>query len=71
MDRTSNWPITVVAALLLTLSTPSSHHGVILFGMLIVSLLLLIEGRRYRFRRERSEVFFEGSVSPWEAQEVL
>ncbi|RYE41066.1 MAG: DUF2270 domain-containing protein [Hyphomicrobiales bacterium] len=50
IDRTSNWAITVVAALLsISLSTPTSHHGVILFGMLIVSLLLLIEARRYRF----------------------
>jgi uncharacterized membrane protein len=50
IDRTTNWAITVVAALLsISLSTPSSHHGVILFGMLIVSLLLLIEARRYRF----------------------
>nr|WP_299498889.1 DUF2270 domain-containing protein [uncultured Rhizobium sp.] len=50
IDRTSNWAITVVAALLsISLSTPSSHHGVILFGMLLVSLLLIIEARRYRF----------------------
>ena len=50
IDRTSNWAITVVAALLsISLSTPTSHHGVILFGMLLISLLLLIEARRYRF----------------------
>lgn len=50
IDRTSNWAITVVAALLsISLSTPTSHHGVILFGMLIVTLLLFIEARRYRF----------------------
>ena len=50
IDRTSNWAITVVAALLsISLSTPTSHHSVILFGMLIVSLLLFIEARRYRF----------------------
>lgn len=50
LDRTSNWAITVVAALLsISLSTPTSHHGVILFGMLLVSLLLIIEARRYRF----------------------
>ncbi|MDR6665411.1 DUF2270 domain-containing protein [Rhizobium sp. 1399] len=50
IDRTSNWAITVVAALLsVSLSTPTSHHGVIVFGMLLVSLLLLIEARRYRF----------------------
>lgn len=50
IDRTTNWAITVVAALLsVSLSTPNSHHGVLLFAMLLVSLLLLIEARRYRF----------------------
>ncbi len=50
IDRTTNWAITVVAALLsVSLSTPTSHHGVVVFGMLLVSLLLLIEARRYRF----------------------
>lgn len=50
IDRTSNWAITVVAALLsVSLSTPTSHHGVMLFAMLLISLLLLIEARRYRF----------------------
>ncbi|MEH6692741.1 MAG: DUF2270 domain-containing protein [Pseudorhizobium pelagicum] len=50
IDRTTNWAITVVAALLsVSLSTSSSHHGVVLFAMLLVSLLLLIEARRYRF----------------------
>jgi uncharacterized membrane protein len=50
IDRTTNWAITVVAALLsVSLSTPTSHHGVLLFGMMLISLLLLIEARRYRF----------------------
>ncbi|ODR91303.1 DUF2270 domain-containing protein [Sinorhizobium alkalisoli] len=50
IDRTSNWAITVVAAMLsVSLSTPTSHHGVLLFAMLLISLLLLIEARRYRF----------------------
>ncbi|MCL6708136.1 DUF2270 domain-containing protein [Pseudomonas sp. R2.Fl] len=50
IDRTSNWAITVVAGLLsLSLSSPTSHHGVVLFAMLLVSLFLLIEARRYRF----------------------
>jgi len=50
IDRTTNWAITMVAALLsVSLSTPTSHHGVVLFAMLLVSLLLLIEARRYRF----------------------
>ncbi|HAT1597061.1 TPA: DUF2270 domain-containing protein [Legionella pneumophila] len=50
IDRTTNWAITAVAAMLsLSLSTPSAHHGVLLFAMLLVLLLLFIESRRYRF----------------------
>ena len=50
IDRTTNWAITVVAAMLsVSLSTPSSHHGVLLFAMLLVGLMLSIEARRYRF----------------------
>jgi uncharacterized membrane protein len=50
IDLTSNWAITVVAAMLsLSLSTPTAHHGVLLFAMLLVLLLLFIEARRYRF----------------------
>jgi uncharacterized membrane protein len=50
IDRTSNWAITVVAAMLsVSLSTPTAHHGVLVFGMLLVFLLLVIESRRYQF----------------------
>ncbi|MEO5756371.1 MAG: DUF2270 domain-containing protein [Mesorhizobium sp.] len=50
LDRTTNWAITVVAAMLsVSLSTASAHHGVLLFAMLLVLLLLWIEARRYRF----------------------
>lgn len=50
IDRTSNWAMTVVAGLLsVSLSTPTSHHGVVLFAMLLISLFLMIEARRYRF----------------------
>ncbi|RFC68389.1 MULTISPECIES: DUF2270 domain-containing protein [Mesorhizobium] len=50
IDRTSNWAITVVAAMLsVSLSTPNAHQGVLLFAMLLVFLLLRIEARRYRF----------------------
>jgi uncharacterized membrane protein len=50
IDRTSNWAITVSAALLsVSLSSPTSHHGVLLFGMMLITLLLVIEARRYRF----------------------
>lgn len=50
VDLTTNWAITVVAAMLsVTLSTPTAHHGLVLFAMVIVSLLLGVEARRYRF----------------------
>ncbi len=50
LDRTTNWAITVAAAMLsISLSTPTSHHGVLLFAMLLILLLLWIEARRYRF----------------------
>ena len=50
IDLTTNWAITVVAGMLsVSLSTPSAHHGVLLFAMVLVLLLLSIEARRYRF----------------------
>lgn len=50
LDQTSNWAITVTAALLsVSLSTPTAHHGVLIFALLLVTLLLYVEGRRYRF----------------------
>ena len=50
IDRTTNWAITVVAAMLsVSLSTPTAHHGVLIFAMVLVLLLLVIEARRYRF----------------------
>lgn len=50
LDLTTNWAITVMAALMsVTLSTPAAHHGLSLFAMLIVLLLLSVEARRYRF----------------------
>ena len=50
IDRTTNWAITVIAAMLsVSLSAPAAHHSVLLFAMLLVLLLLIIEARRYRF----------------------
>jgi uncharacterized membrane protein len=50
IDLTSNWAITVVAALMsVSLSTPTAHHGLALFAMLVVLLRLCVEARRYRF----------------------
>jgi uncharacterized membrane protein len=68
LDRTSNWAITVVAAVLsLSLSTPTAHHGVLLFAMTLVLLLLWIEARRYRFfdvYRARARRGLETSKNP-------
>jgi uncharacterized membrane protein len=50
IDLTSNWAITVAGAMLsISLSTPTAHHGVVLLAMLLVTLLMTIEARRYRF----------------------
>lgn len=50
IDLTSNWAVTVAGAMLsISLSTPTAHHGVVLLAMLLVTLLLSIEARRYRF----------------------
>jgi uncharacterized membrane protein len=50
LDRTTNWAITGVGAMLsVSLSSPLSHHGVLLFAMVLIFLLLHIESRRYRF----------------------
>ena len=50
MDLTTNWAIGAVAGMLsLALSTAAASHGVLLFAMLIVFLILFIEARRYRF----------------------
>lgn len=72
IDRTSNWSMTVVAGLLsVSLSTPTSHHGVILFAMLLISVFLMIEARRYRFFdvyrarvRQLERHYFAQALSP-------
>lgn len=50
LDRTTNWAITGVGAMLsVSLSSSTTHHGVLLFAMVLIFLLLSIESRRYRF----------------------
>ena len=50
MDRTTNWAIAAAAAILsVSLTNPEQHHGLMLFSMAIIYLLLVIEARRYRF----------------------
>lgn len=50
IDLTTNWAIGAMAGMLsLSLSAPATAHGVLLFAMLVVFLILVIEARRYRF----------------------
>jgi uncharacterized membrane protein len=50
IDLTTNWAITVMGAMLsISLSTPTAHHSVVLLAMLLLTLFLTIEARRYRF----------------------
>jgi uncharacterized membrane protein len=50
LDRTTNWAIGALAAMLsISLATEEAHHSVLLFAMLLIYSLLVIEARRYRF----------------------
>lgn len=49
LDKTSNWAVVITATLLTwAFSTEKSPHGVILVGMLMVTIFLIFEARRYR-----------------------
>lgn len=64
LDRTTNWAIAGTAGILsVSLSQPEKHHGLLIFAMAVVFLLLVIEARRYRFfdvYRRRVRVFETG-----------
>ena len=64
LDRTTNWAIAGTAVILsVSLSQPEKHHGLLLFGMALIFLLLVIESRRYRFfdvYRKRVRLFETG-----------
>src|SRR2546423_1321701 len=50
LDRTTNWAIGALAAMLsISLASQQAHHSVLLFAMLLIYVLLVIEARRYRF----------------------
>lgn len=50
LDRTTNWAIGALAAMLsISLASVEAHHSVLLFAMLLIHMLLFIEARRYRF----------------------
>jgi uncharacterized membrane protein len=72
LDRTTNWAIGAVAAMLsISLASEEAHHSVLLFAMLLIHVLLFIEARRYRFYhvyrarvRLLEREFFAGIFSP-------
>lgn len=78
LDRTSNWSVVVVASLLtFAFSTSGNPHVIILLGMLVVSLFLFIEARRYRFFdvwrsrvRLLEENVFANALEPAGAEQV-
>lgn len=49
IDLTTNWALGAVAGMLSLSLAESASHGVMLFAMLVVFLILFIEARRYRF----------------------
>jgi uncharacterized membrane protein len=49
LDRTTNWSITVIAAMLSVAFTTQQGHGLLVFAMFLILFLMLIESRRYRF----------------------
>lgn len=64
LDRTTNWAIAGAAGILsVSLNQPEKHHGLLIFAMALVFLLLVIESRRYRFfdvYRRRVRIFEAG-----------
>jgi uncharacterized membrane protein len=64
LDRTTNWAIAGTAGILsVSLSQPERHHGLLIFAMTLIFLLLVIESRRYRYfdvYRHRVRLFETG-----------
>ncbi|WP_418280894.1 DUF2270 domain-containing protein [Halorubrum sp. DTA98] len=49
LDQTTTWSVTMIAAILTwAFSSPDNPHYIILVGILVATLFLLIEARRYR-----------------------
>ena len=50
IDVTSNWSFLIVGGLVsIALTTPTARHGIMLLAMLLTTMVLNIEARRYRF----------------------
>ena len=48
LDRTTNWVVTILAAILTWAFTGNNPHYIILIGMVMLTVFLVIEARRYR-----------------------
>jgi uncharacterized membrane protein len=49
LDTTTNWAVVATGAALTIAFSPSGFHGVILLNILMVTIFLAIEARRYRY----------------------
>ncbi len=50
LDATTNWAVvTAGAAISFSFGQPQGHHGVIILSILLITLFLYIEARRYRY----------------------
>lgn len=49
LDTTTNWAVVATGAALTIAFSPSGFHGVILLNILMVTMFLTIEARRYRY----------------------
>ena len=50
LDATTNWAVVATgASISLSFSQPNAHHGIIILNILLVTLFLFIEARRYRY----------------------
>jgi uncharacterized membrane protein len=48
LDRTTNWAVTILAAILTWAFTGNNPHYIILIGVVMLTTFLVIEARRYR-----------------------
>ena len=48
LDRTTNWAVTILTAILTWAFTGNNPHYIVLIGMVMLTVFLVIEARRYR-----------------------
>ncbi|ELZ08961.1 hypothetical protein C479_12574 [Halovivax asiaticus JCM 14624] len=68
LDQTTTWTVTIMAALLTwAFSSPDNPHYIVLIGVIITTVFLLIEARRYRdydVYRSRIRLFQQNLFAP-------